>query len=61
MVASYRHVVNMKGIVALDVLLGWTVIGWIRALLLAFRAETQEQVQLREAALANLAKATQLN
>lgn len=55
-VASRRQVANISGIVLLNVLLGWTVLGWLGALLWACSAETKAQVQLREYAFAQMAR-----
>lgn len=43
------------GIVLVNLLLGWTVLGWIAALIWACTAETQAQKKLREMAYAQMA------
>jgi hypothetical protein len=55
-IASHRNVNNQGGIVALDLLLGWTLLGWVGALIWALSAETTDQAKLREAALAQMAQ-----
>lgn len=39
MVASARHHANVNAIVALNLLLGWTFIGWVVALVWALTAQ----------------------
>jgi hypothetical protein len=55
-VASRRRVNAQGGIIALNVLLGWTLLGWVGALIWAISAETEEQAKLREAAFAHMAE-----
>jgi hypothetical protein len=55
-VASSRKVANgFAGIILLNIFLGWTVIGWLGALIWACTAETKAQAQLREMAFAQMA------
>lgn len=54
-VAAKRNVHAQGGIIALNLLLGWSIIGWVGSLIWALSAETEEHAKLREAALANLA------
>jgi hypothetical protein len=51
-VACRRHVYAQAGIIVLNLLLGWTVLGWVGALIWAVRAETESQAKLRGAAVA---------
>ena len=55
-VAARRRVHTQGGIIALDVLLGWTFLGWAGALIWALNAETRRAAQLRETAFAKLAQ-----
>ena len=55
-VANSRKVYRTGGIVALNLFLGWTVLGWIIALVWAFSAETQTEAFLRNAAYQQLAR-----
>jgi hypothetical protein len=41
-VAWRRHVYAQAGIIVLNLLLGWTVLGWLGALIWALSAETEE-------------------
>jgi|GEM_PF-2628839 len=54
-VAVMRHVDRKVGIILVNFLLGWTVIGWVGSLVWACVAETEQQARLREAAYANMA------
>lgn len=38
-IAAARHVPNAGSVIVVDLLLGWTVIGWIVALAMAFRSK----------------------
>jgi hypothetical protein len=51
-VACRRRVYAQAGIIVLNLLLGWTVLGWVGALIWAVRAETESQAKLRGAAVA---------
>jgi len=44
-VAQYRKSVNMTTVVLVNIFLGWTVIGWIVALIIAFAGDSGAQVQ----------------
>lgn len=44
-VAQYRKSLNMTTVVLLNIFLGWTVIGWIIALIIAFAGDSATQVQ----------------
>lgn len=46
-VAGLRHHRHTAAIAALDVLLGWTVIGWIAALVWALMDQRNEPVRAR--------------
>lgn len=59
-VAYGRKVNRPAGIVVLNILLGWCVIGWIAALIWAIAAETRYQAQLREAAYRQMIGAGQI-
>ena len=59
-VAAGRRVHRVGGIAVLNILLGWTVIGWIGALLWAVSAETEQEAKLRETALSNMAQMNRL-
>jgi len=48
-VACRRRVYAQAGIIVLNLLLGWTVLGWVGALIWAVRAETESQAKLRGA------------
>jgi hypothetical protein len=48
-VACRRHVDAQAGIIVLNLLLGWTVLGWVGALIWAVHAETESQAKLRGA------------
>jgi hypothetical protein len=50
-VACRRHVYAQAGIIVLNLLLGWTVLGWVGALIWALSAETESQAKLRGAAV----------
>jgi Superinfection immunity protein len=56
--SGWRGVNRTGGIVVLNILLGWTVIGWIGALIWACTAETQRDARLREAAFRQMAQST---
>jgi hypothetical protein len=56
MVAHSRKVNSDGGIIALNIFLGWTLIGWVAALIWANTAETQDEAKLRKAALENMAR-----
>ena len=55
-VASRRRVNAQGGIIALDILLGWTFLGWVGALIWAISAETEDQAKLREAAFVHMSE-----
>lgn len=55
-VAAHRNVNNQGGIITLDLLLGWALLGWVGALIWALSAETMAQAKLREAALTHMAQ-----
>lgn len=55
-VAMNRKVASSGGIVLLNIFLGWTLLGWIGALIWACSAETQLQAQLRETAMLQMAR-----
>jgi hypothetical protein len=50
-VACRRHVYAQAGIIVLNLLLGWTVLGWLGALIWALSAETESQAESRGAAV----------
>jgi hypothetical protein len=50
-VARRRHVYAQAGIIVLNLLLGWTVLGWVGALIWALSAETESQAEFRGAAV----------
>jgi hypothetical protein len=50
-VASRRRVHAQAGIIVLNLLLGWTILGWVGALIWAVSAETDSQAKLRGAAV----------
>ena len=54
-VSVARKTARNAGIVTLNVLLGWTFIGWVIALVWACTAETQSAAALREMAYRNMA------
>jgi hypothetical protein len=56
MVARSRKVNSDGGIIALNIFLGWTLIGWVAALIWANTAETVDEARLRKAALENMAR-----
>ncbi len=47
-IAGFREVRNIGGIIALNVLLGWTVLGWVGALVWAISGETRQQAADKE-------------
>jgi cytochrome c biogenesis protein CcdA len=55
-VARNRRVANSAGIVLLNIFLGWTLLGWVGALIWACTAETQMQARLREVAMVQMAR-----
>ena len=55
-VAMNRKVANSAGIVLLNIFLGWTLLGWVGALIWACSAETRLQAQLREIAMIRMAR-----
>jgi hypothetical protein len=55
--ASMRGVKSPGVIYGLNILLGWTLVGWIVALVLAFSAETENQAKSKEIDYARLAAA----
>lgn len=57
-VAFIRHIDRKVGIILVNVFFGWTVLGWIGALIWACMAETESQARLREVAYANMAGLT---
>lgn len=44
-VAINRRVLNKGGVIMLNLLLGWTLIGWIIALVMAYTLQTREQFE----------------
>ena len=44
-----RDHLSQGGIIVLNLLLGWTVLGWVGALIWAVHAETESQAKLRGA------------
>ena len=52
---ALRRKVNAAGIIALNFFLGWTLIGWVAALIWALSAETVDEARLRKVALDNMA------
>lgn len=54
-IAFARRADRAAGILALNFLLGWTVLGWIGSLVWAIAAETKEQAYLRAAAFHSMA------
>ncbi|MDF7673811.1 superinfection immunity protein [Acetobacteraceae bacterium ESL0709] len=42
-----RRVENKVGVILLNLFLGWTVIGWIIALVMAFSLQTEDQAVLK--------------
>jgi hypothetical protein len=55
-VAFSRKVRPRAGIALLNLFLGWTVLGWIGALIWACVAETESQAQTRELAYRQMAQ-----
>ena len=45
LVAWRRHVTNTGSVVAVNVLLGWTVLGWVVALAMALRTSTRPRAR----------------
>jgi hypothetical protein len=56
LVANNRKVNADGGIIALNIFLGWTLIGWVAALIWANTAETESEARLKKAALENMAR-----
>lgn len=56
LVAMRREANADAAIIVLNIFLGWTVIGWVAALLWALSAETVEEARLRNVALNNMAR-----
>jgi hypothetical protein len=56
MVAHNRKVNSDSGIIALNIFLGWTLVGWVAALVWASSAETADEARLKKAALENMAR-----
>lgn len=48
LIAVKRKVINKTGIVILNVLLGWTLIGWVGALIWASSAKTIKDMKKSE-------------
>ena len=46
-IANSRHVKNMDGIVLVTLFLGWTVLGWLIAVVWASSAETREEYNFK--------------
>lgn len=46
-VAGTRHTLNIGGVIVVNLLLGWTFIGWVIALVMAAGGMTQGQLGLR--------------
>ena len=44
-VAQYRKAANLSTVVLVNLFLGWTMIGWIVALILAFAGDSGEQAK----------------
>lgn len=44
-VAQYRKSLNMTTVVLVNIFLGWTLIGWVIALIIAFAGDSGAQVQ----------------
>jgi TM2 domain-containing membrane protein YozV len=57
--AGIRKVKNWGGLFALNLLLGWTVIGWIAALIWAASGETEAEANAKVIDYARLAAAMQ--
>lgn len=60
-IAVSRKLNKPAGVIALNVLLGWTVIGWIGALVMAFSMETKTDYELRTQAMMAVAKMSESN
>jgi len=43
---AVRHVRNLGSVIVVNLFLGWTVIGWIVALAMAFRSRAPQEVTL---------------
>lgn len=55
-VAISRKINKPAGVIAVNVLLGWTLIGWVAALVMAFSMETATDYQLRTQAMMTVAR-----
>ncbi|MGY8604770.1 superinfection immunity protein [Gluconobacter cerinus] len=55
-VAMSRKINKPAGVIALNILLGWSGIGWIAALVMAFSMETQTDYHLRTQAMMTVAR-----
>lgn len=60
-IAVSRKLNKPGGVIALNALLGWTVIGWIGALVMAFSMETKTDYELRTQAMMAVAKMSESN
>ncbi|WP_349934824.1 superinfection immunity protein [Acetobacter sp. A11-2] len=60
-IAVSRKLNKPAGVIALNALLGWTVIGWIGALVMAFSMETKTDYELRTQAMMAVAKMSESN
>lgn len=56
--ASSRDVAKSTGIIVLNIFLGWTVVGWVIALVWAVSGETKQQVRMKEFAFERMATLT---
>lgn len=55
-IAVSRKLNKPAGVIAVNALLGWTVVGWIGALVMAFSMETETDYKLRTQAMMAVAK-----
>lgn len=55
-IAIGRKINKPAGVIAVNVLLGWTLIGWVAALVMAFSMETATDYQLRTQAMITVAR-----
>ena len=59
-VAAARHKANIGGVVVVNVLLGWTVLGWVVALVMACSGLTEGDLQAVRSVIAPHAHAKKL-
>ncbi|WP_157772927.1 MULTISPECIES: superinfection immunity protein [Acetobacter] len=58
-IAVVRKINKPAGVVAINSLLGWTLVGWVAALVMSFSMETKTDYELRTQAMMTVARMAQ--